>query len=145
MAENKANIPKKKLTKRAKQIRQNTAGVAAPTPEKLKLLVLIVNKRKAEFYTDFLHNFEVNMQLVASAHGTADAEKLSLMGLTEEEKTVIFATVKESLSAKILSRLEEKFRSIKNGKGIAFTVPLSGVIGLNVYRFLSNNRTNYGG
>ena len=36
--------------------------------------------------------------------------------------------------------LEEKFRTIRNGKGVAFAVPLSSVIGVNMYRFLSNNR-----
>ena len=36
--------------------------------------------------------------------------------------------------------LEQKFETIKNGKGIAFTVPLSSVIGVNNYQFLSNYR-----
>ena len=36
--------------------------------------------------------------------------------------------------------LDEKFRTIRNGKGVAFAVPLSSVIGVNIYRFLSNNQ-----
>jgi len=36
--------------------------------------------------------------------------------------------------------LEDKFHTIRNGKGIAFTVPLSSVIGVNNYQFLSNNK-----
>ena len=40
--------------------------------------------------------------------------------------------------------LEEKFATIKNGKGIAFAVPLSSVIGVNNYRFLSNYRQGKG-
>ena len=36
--------------------------------------------------------------------------------------------------------LEDKFDTIKNGKGIAFTVPFSSVIGTLIYGFLSNNR-----
>ena len=36
--------------------------------------------------------------------------------------------------------LEEKFATIKNGKGISFAVPLSSVIGVNLFQFLSNNR-----
>ena len=38
----------------------------------------------------------------------------------------------------VIQCLEDKFRTIKNGKGIAFAVPLSGVIGVNTYQFLSN-------
>ena len=31
-------------------------------PRKLKLLVTVVNREKAEFYTDFIQSFEVNFQ-----------------------------------------------------------------------------------
>ena len=43
-----------------------------------------------------------------------------------------------------MNKLEEKFVTIKNGKGIAFAVPLSSVIGVNLYQFLSNNRLKRG-
>ena len=36
--------------------------------------------------------------------------------------------------------LEDKFSSIRNGKGVSFAVPLSSVIGVNLYRFLSDRR-----
>ena len=39
---------------------------------------------------------------------------------------------------KALSALEQKFKTIKNGKGIAYTIPLTGTIGVAIYRFLSN-------
>ena len=35
--------------------------------------------------------------------------------------------------------LNEKFNTIKKGKGIAFTVPFSSMIGVAAYGFLSNN------
>lgn len=136
---------KNKIVQQIKNNRQGRMAANAPTPEKLKLLVLIVDKRKAEFYIDFLHEFEVNLQLAVPAEGTAGVGTLRLSDLVDEEKEVILATVREKRVENLLARLNEKFQTIKNGKGIAFTVPYSGVIGLNVYRFLSNNRTNYGG
>ena len=42
--------------------------------------------------------------------------------------------------AYLLQMLEEKFQTIKHGKGIAFTIPMSSVIGVAIYRFLSNHR-----
>ena len=36
--------------------------------------------------------------------------------------------------------LEDKFNTIKNGKGIAYTVPMTGTVGVAIYQFLSNNR-----
>lgn len=108
-------------------------------PQKLKLLFLIVNRSKAEFYTDFLQSFAVNLQFSSAANGTANTEMLSYLGLTDTDKTVILALIRADRSSEALEQLKEKFRTIKNGKGIAYTVPLTSVIGVATYQFLSNN------
>ena len=40
-----------------------------------------------------------------------------------------------------LYALGRKFETVKDGKGIAFTIPLSSVMGALLYGFLSNNRS----
>lgn len=107
-------------------------------PRKLKLLVTVVNREKAEFYTDLLQSFEVNFQTAMNARGTASKETLRLLGIGETDKTVIFSVIREDLCDKALSTLEQKFKTIRNGKGIAYTVPMTGTIGVAIYRFLSN-------
>lgn len=107
-------------------------------PRKLKLLVTVVNREKAEFYMDFIQSFEVNLQTAMVAHGTASQETLRLLGLGESNKTVIFSIIREDMCDKALSALEQKFKTIKNGKGIAYTIPMTGTIGVAIYRFLSN-------
>jgi hypothetical protein len=107
-------------------------------PRKLKLLVTVVNREKAEFYTDFIQSFEVNFQTSVSARGTANQDTLRLLGLADSDKTVIFSVICEDMCDKALSALEQKFKTIKNGKGIAYTIPMTGTIGAAVYRFLSN-------
>lgn len=109
-------------------------------PQKLKLLVTIVNRNKAEFYIDQLEQFEINLQCSFSGHGTAGSEILHLMGLEETEKRVICSLVREDMAPAAMAMLEEKFRTVKNGKGVAVTVPLTGVIGVSIYQFLCNNR-----
>ena len=42
---------------------------------------------------------------------------------------------------KAVRMLEEKFKTIKGGNGIAYTIPLSSLIGKLIFGFLSNNRT----
>lgn len=110
------------------------------TSNKLKLLITIVAKNKAEFYLDILQSFDVNMQFLSLAHGTADAKTLGYLGLTDSDKVVIFSVIQENKLPEALETLNEKFKTIKNGKGIAYTVPLSSVIGTLIYGFLSNNR-----
>lgn len=110
-----------------------------PAPPKLKLLVTIVNREKAELYTALLQSFEVNLQLTVAAHGTANTEMLRVLGLTETEKAVILSVIREDQATAALRFLEEKFETIKNGKGIAYTVPMTGTIGVAIYQFLSNS------
>lgn len=109
--------------------------------KKLKLLITIVNRKKAEFFIDYLAGFEVNFQTSVLAQGTARSDTLHLLGLEDTDRSVIFNVVKEEKAEEALRGLEEKFHTLRGGKGIAFTVPLTSVIGVAIYRFLSNNRT----
>ena len=107
--------------------------------KKLKLLFTVVDRNKGEFYLDVLSQYEVNFQTVINGTGTANSEVLNMLGLNNN-KAVVISVIREDLSDTILNMLDEKFRTIRNGKGIAFAVPLSSVIGVNIYRFLSNNQ-----
>ena len=107
--------------------------------KKLKLLFTVVDRAKAEFYLDVLSQFEVNMQMTVGGKGTANSELIDMLGLNIH-KAVILSVIREDMTEPIMKCLEEKFHTIKNGKGIAFTVPLSSVIGVNNYQFLSNNK-----
>ncbi len=111
-------------------------GKAAPG--KLKLLIIIVDSAKSEFYSDLLQGFEVNVKYSFSGRGTAQTEMLTLLGLAGSEKSVIMGIIREDRTKEALLTLEEKFRTIKNGKGVACTVPLTSTIGVTVYRFLAN-------
>ena len=109
-------------------------------PKKLKLLVTVVNRKKTEFYTDVLQAFEVNFQLTLNASGTASTEMMNMLGLTDSDKSVILSVIREDLAPAALHALDEKFRTIKNGKGIAYTIPMSSTIGVAIYQFLSNTK-----
>lgn len=111
--------------------------------KKLKLLFTVVDRHKGEFYLDVISQFEVNCQMVVSGKGTAQSEIIEMLGLTND-KAVILSFIREDQAEPVIRCLEEKFETIKNGKGIAFAVPLSSVIGVNLYQFLSNNRQGKG-
>mgnify|MGYP001092660694 CR=1 FL=1 len=106
----------------------------------LELLITIVDRSKAEYYTDLIQSFDVNMQVTAFGHGTADEKMLVYLGLGDSEKAVIFSVIQQNKLSDAIATLDEKFKTIRNGKGVAFTIPLTSVIGALIYRFLSNNR-----
>ena len=111
--------------------------------KKLKLLFTVVDRTKGEFYTDVLSQFSINCQLVLPGMGTAASDLVELLGLNLH-KAVVISVVREDLVDTIMNTLEEKFSTIRNGKGVSFAVPLSSVIGVNMYQFLSDNRMKKG-
>ena len=130
----KLYVPKKKRAYVAKK----------PTPPKLKLLITIVNREKADIFTTFLESFDINMQLVVAGQGTATTEMMRFLGYSDNKKAIIISVIREDRANVALRFLDEKFKTIKNGKGIAFTVPMTSTIGVAIYQFLSNT-LKYGG
>ena len=138
----KSSAVVEKAEKAVKKVRASAKKTVQqrPTAEKLELLVTVVGRNKAEYYTDLIQSFDVNLQVAVLSRGTANAKMMALLGLTDTEKTVIFSVIHEKKVPKAVDTLDNKFKTIKGGKGIAFTIPLSSVIGTLIYGFLSNNR-----
>lgn len=109
--------------------------------KKLKILITVINRSKAIYYQDLLEQFEINMQTIIYGRGTADKEIFSMLNIDENEKAILLSVVREDKLQDVLETLSEKFNKIKNGKGIAFTIPMQSIIGVSVYQFLSNNTT----
>ena len=109
-------------------------------PDKLEVIISVVPKKKGTFYKDYLQSFGANFQLSILAQGTADEDILNYLGVEQSDKLVLLSIVKASVMDAVMEGLEEKFRTIKNGKGIAVAVPMTSVIGKLVYAFLSDDR-----
>lgn len=131
---------KRKVRIRRPSVKKSTKEQNKLTSNKLEVLITIVNRTKTDFYIDLIQSHGANMQFSMSAKGTADIAILKKLGISDTDKTVIFSVIKEEDSAKALATLDEKFRTIKNGNGIAYTVPMSSIIGVSVFAFLANER-----
>lgn len=138
MAEKKTR--QKKVQKEQKIQQEQSSTTQKVKSNKLELLVTIVPRNKCEYFVDLIQSFEVNMQLTVRAQGTANAQILSLVESEDSQRSVIFSVVKEERVQDILNALEEKFDTIKKGKGIAYTIPFTSIIGVAIYGFLSNNQ-----
>ena len=136
-------MPRKvtKTTADSKPAKSAPAKKQISNLRKLKLLVTVVDRSKTLFYVDLLEQFEVNLQMVLYGKGTANSQIRDLLGLAETEKSVIISSIREDRVKEALDTLDEKFHKVKNGKGIAFTVPLDSIIGVSMYQLLSNDRT----
>lgn len=127
---NKTKSPRRSSIRSAKQ--QNVA------PHKLMLLITVVPRSKAEFYLDLLQAFEVNVQMEVSAYGTARKG----FGLLESdlEKQALFSVIREDKLDAAVAALEDKFATVRGGKGIACAIPFTSMVGVAAYQFLSNKQ-----
>ncbi len=127
----------KKIIKSRKKT-EKSISTNLKAPNKLKLLFTIINRSKAEFYLDFLEGFEINMQMVIYGKGTAP-NKIEYLNI-EHSKAVIISVISQNRQKDIMQGLQKKFDTVKNGKGIAYTIPISSIIGVLIYQYLSNNQ-----
>lgn len=124
------DVKKKRTTKAQKD--------ALAAPKKIKILVTIIDRKKVDFYLSALEGHNVNMQTVLYGKGTASSEILSYLGLNQTDKAVILSVIQEDKTKEILNAYEDKYFKTKNGKGIAFTIPIKSIIGVSIYKFLAN-------
>ena len=129
-----------KKTGIARRLYGKASGRSRVTMNRLKILVTIVNRAKADFYMDHIQSFGVNMQMVVFGKGTAPREIATAMGLADSDRAVIFSIIGEDKLRSALDSIEEKFKTIVGGKGIAYTIPMSSIIGKSIFNFLSDNR-----
>ena len=108
-------------------------------PKKLKILVTIVERTKTDFYLSALESFGVNMQPVLYAKGTAPTEIATMLGIVDSGKALILSVANEDIIPTIIAEYEDNYFKLRNSKGIAFTIPISSIIGVFIYNFLANN------
>ena len=121
----------------AAEQKQSSQNIA---PDRLMLLVTVVQKGKGTFFSDFLQTFDANLQVCVVGAGTAQNDLVEFLGLKDNKRSIIFSVVREELLDRIMESLEERFHTINRNTGIAFAVPLSSVIGKLSYAFLSNDK-----
>ena len=123
-----------------KKPQESPASAGNVAPDRLMLLVTVVQKGKGTFFTDLLQTYEANLHMSFVGTGTARADLIEFLGLEDNKRTVIFSIVKEEKLDVILDALESRFYTVNGKTGIAFAIPLSSVIGKMTYGFMSNDR-----
>ena len=108
-------------------------------PMKLELLLAVVHDDKAAYFSSLIQSHQANLQLTVPAKGTTHLI-LNYLGLTDRPKSLVMSVVRADEAAGLIDLLDQTFKKGKGYKGIAFTVPMTSVIGTLVYGFLSNDK-----
>ena len=118
---------------------QNKGKKKLTSTKKLLLLITIVRKNKADYYLDLISEMGANLQMMSIGNGTT---KSAIFTNDIGTKAIIFSIITEDNSRKIMRTLNIKFNELKDGKGVCWTVPLSSVMGVTFFNFLSNNKSD---
>lgn len=109
-------------------------------PVKLELLITVVRLSRVQYYSNIIQSMDVNFLFTAQGIGTSKLNIIDLLGLNQTTKGIIFSVVREDRLPELMETLQEKFRTVKEGRGVSVAVPLSSVIGRQIYGFLSNDQ-----
>lgn len=111
-----------------------------PTFERknLSLLTVICNHGFSDVYIEFLQSLEVNLQLTILGNGTVTDEIKNILGFNEIKKDVVFAIIKNERLDEAFNYIETRFKLSPKHRGIAFSIKLNSLVGVSVYKILSN-------
>lgn len=110
------------------------------TLEPLRLFVVIVSYGQANAIMKYLHDVECSFSFITSGEGTGTKEMYELFGLSDSKKQIIYSLVKKEKAKELADKLRTRFSVSKTAAGIAFSIRLTSVAGISVYKFLTNTR-----
>ena len=94
---------------------------------KVKLLVGIINKEDEQRFTDIVNEYATAVHFSGLGHGTARSSYMTYFGFNEIEKCITMSLIPGSSEHTILSAIGHGLKLYLVGRGIAFTLPLSGI------------------
>lgn len=92
-----------------------------------KLLVSIVNQKDDKKLKEILDEISVSLSFSFAGTGTARSTMLDYLGIGETEKVVALSLFPESDEDKIIREIRNKMSLYLVGRGISFTIPLTGI------------------
>lgn len=117
--------------------------MAETAEQQLKLLVAISDWNRAQKVVELLRG-DVFLHYQFKAEGTANSDILDMFGLGSTDKFVSFCLALATDAERILLEFTEAMDLQHKGKGIAFSIPMSGA-GMALHRMLEAHKHDFGG
>lgn len=138
MAEEKKTALGAKIVRSAKNgVKAVSASIAShgqkPKPtrtQRLKMLFSVVSREDELRLKELLDDCSISLGLVFAGTGTARSALLDYLGIGETPKSILVCLFPEYDEDLLIREIRNKMSLYLVGKGISFTVPLSGVSGI---------------
>ena len=107
--------------------------------KKLSMFVTIVNKGQGNYILKLFESEGSNAQFVQHGQGTARKEIRDILGIEDNSKEIIISLIRDEQIEEIKTELEAFFKISKRNRGIGFSIPMTSLIGMKVYQFLTDS------
>lgn len=124
---------------------ENKVGNYAPYDRthrihKLMLATFVVNEGQEVALMELLYQNEVYACYLTRGKGTAQNAFSDVTGVGMLRKVVVFALMRDDIWNVVKVPVAEKFALSRISRGIAFAVPLSGIMSISAYKMFGNIR-----
>lgn len=104
---------------------------------KTKLLIVTVRLGQSDAIQKIFDDYNVSMSVTTLGSGeTFEFDRITALS----KKEFIFAIVCEDKVEPIMRKLQERFALSRQAQGIAYTIDITSIAGVSVYKFLTNTR-----
>lgn len=93
----------------------------------IKLVATIVNRGHGEEIARICNKLDLNVHFLFFGHGTANSEILDYLGIGEAEKDIVITLAPSHKIPQLFKAFLTDMDIRKPGKGIVFTVPITGI------------------
>ena len=132
-----------KKKKEEKKLLRSADGRFVPYEETsnligIKIFITTVPLGQADGIVKILERVGVNYSVITQGEGTGSRFVPNLVA--DNKKQIVFSFVREDLTEVVKKVLKERFSVSKASNGISFSIKLTSVMGVSIYKFLSNTR-----
>lgn len=99
----------------------------APEDKRVKLLISIINKEDEGRLTEIVNECATAVHFSGMGRGTARSSYMNYFGLGEVDKRITMSLIPATAEHNILNAIGHGLKLYLVGRGIAFTLPLSGI------------------
>ncbi len=104
---------------------------------RLVLYTIIVPRGQGDNIIRILKANKSSAQFLQYGEGTANNAIREILGIEDTKKDIVYSIVREDLVKDIKREIDVYFVASKRNKGIAYTIPLKAIVGVKMYKFLT--------
>ncbi len=106
--------------------------------KKISMFITIVNRGQGNYVLKIFEQEGSNAQFVQLGEGTAQKEVRDILGIEDNGKEIIISLIANERIEGVKNELEAFFKVNKRNRGIGFSIPMTSLIGMKVYQFLTD-------